>query len=168
MSTLYELTADWQELQEMLESEAYDEETIKNTMECVKYEIEIKAENYGKIIKNIDASKKSVEAAKQAVRKEIERLDSKIKALDKSINVLKENLGETMKLMGERTIKTNLFTFYFQNNKSVFITDEKKALEGEYIKKEIKLDKKALLEALKNGKEIEYAELKEEKGLRMR
>ena len=52
---LYELTGQYLELQNLLESGEYDEQLINDTMEAVEGEIEIKADNYARIIRNFEA-----------------------------------------------------------------------------------------------------------------
>jgi hypothetical protein len=52
MSSLYELTGDFLNVQNMLEEEEFDREALLNTLEGIDYAIDIKAENYGKVIKN--------------------------------------------------------------------------------------------------------------------
>ena len=54
MSSLYELKSEYLQLKEMLEDDSIDEQVILDTMEGIDYEIEIKADNYAKIIKELE------------------------------------------------------------------------------------------------------------------
>lgn len=80
---LYELTGEYLKVQEMLENEDFNKETIENTLDCIDFEIDVKAENYGKMIKNYETEmlgiKGQKEALKDALQDEIDRLDKKQK-----------------------------------------------------------------------------------------
>lgn len=168
MSSLYELTGDWLKLQDMLESEDFDKETIETTIECMEYEIEIKANNYGKLIKNLEINKKSIEGTKKAIQKEIKRLNDKEKAIENKIRFLKENLGNTMRIMKKNKIKTEFFTFYFTKTKKVNILDNEKALNSKYIRNNPEIDKIRLLKAMENGEIFDFADIKESESLVIR
>ena len=168
MSSLYELTGDWLKLQDMLKEDEFDKETIETTLECKEFEIEVKADNYAKIIKNLEIDKDGIEGMKKAVKEEIKRLDAKAKAIDNKIKFLKENLGTTMKIMKKDKIKTRLFTFYFRKTKNVRIIDLDKALSSKYVKNNPEVDKEKLLKAMKNGETFNFADIKESEGLVIR
>lgn len=55
MAKLYELTADVMQLQELLENELEDEQMLLDTLEGVQWEYEFKLEQYGKVIRNLEA-----------------------------------------------------------------------------------------------------------------
>lgn len=168
MSSLYELTGDWLKLQDMLESKDFDKETIETTIECMEYEIEIKANNYGKLIKNLEINKKSIEGTKKAIQEEIKRLNNKEKAIENKIRFLKENLGNTMRIMEKNKIKTEFFTFYFTKTKKVNILDNEKALNSKYIRNNPEIDKIRLLKAMENGEIFDFADIKESESLVIR
>lgn len=44
MSGIYELTQDFLQVSDLIESGEYDPETLHNTLECIEYQIEEKAE----------------------------------------------------------------------------------------------------------------------------
>lgn len=74
-----------------------------------------------------------------------------------------------MRAVDKLKFKTKLFSFNIQNNPpSVDITDEKLIPQEFFIDQAPKLDKKSLLAALKDGKEIEGATIKQTKSLRIR
>lgn len=50
MATLYELTDEYRQLMEMMEDESIDQEVLRDTLEGLDGELEIKAENYAKVI----------------------------------------------------------------------------------------------------------------------
>lgn len=168
MSSWYELTGDFLKVQEMLENDEFDKETLENTLGCIDYEIEVKAENYAKVIKNLEVVKAGVKGQKDALNDEIERLGRKEKAIDNKVKYMKENLGQAMKITGKEKIKTDLFSFYFRKNQSANVIDEAKALKSEYVKTNVAIDKASLLEAMKNGKKFDFADIKESESLIIR
>ena len=110
---LYELTGQYLELQNLLESGEYDEQLINDTLEAVEGEIEIKADNYARIIRNFEARIDSFKA-------EEERLKKKRSYLERSVKRLKDNLQSAMILTGKRKFTTDLFSFASVKNGGVF------------------------------------------------
>lgn len=109
MSNLYELTGVFLELLEMMSDEDVDPQILEDTLEGIEYEIELKAEGYAKIIKNMESDIKGLEV-------EIDRLTKRKKTFQNRIKNLKENLKESMELTGKTKFKTDLFTFRIQKN----------------------------------------------------
>ena len=67
---LYSLTEEYLELLQMLEDEEVDEQLIIDTLEGLDGEIEIKADNYAKLIKHIESNN-------EAIKKEVDRLTNR-------------------------------------------------------------------------------------------
>lgn len=103
MSTLYELKEEFKMLLDMMEDDSIDEEMIQNSLEGIECEIEIKAEGYAKILKEL-------EGQAEAVRKEISRLDDKYGKIVANMDRLKTNLKNAMNETGKKKIQTDLFT----------------------------------------------------------
>lgn len=106
---LYEITGNLLELQNLLETDEFDEETLADTLEAVEGEYEIKLENYCKVIRNLEASI-------TAVKDEVTRLTNKRKSLEKNIDRLKEAMFISMKTTGINKVKGSLFTVSIQKN----------------------------------------------------
>lgn len=154
-STLYEITGDYLKLLEMLtEEENLEEQAVKDTLEGIEGELEIKAENYAKIIKELLA-----EADK--FKKEKERLEARQQTCENRAKFLKETLFNSMQITGRTKFKTGLFSFSIQKNGGVqpleIISDAD--IPEEYLKKEP--DNKLIREALEKGVELPFACLKE-------
>ena len=162
MANIYELAADFLKVQELIEEGELDHEMLLNTLECLDYEIEEKAEGYAKIIKNLTAEVNGLKA-------EEERLSNKRKAIENNIDSLKRNLEEAMILTGKRKFKTDLFSFNIQKNPpSVKILDETKIPEEFRIPQPDKIDNKGILHQLKNGATFDFAEITQGESLRIR
>lgn len=162
MANIYELTSDFLKVQELIESGEYDFETLQNTLECIDYEIEQKADGYARVIKNITAEIEGIKA-------EETRLSEKRKALENSVTRLKKSLETAMIQTDKRNFKTALFSFNIQKSSpSVNITDDKKVPDEYKIPQPDKIDNKAIIQALKDGAKFDWAELKQGESLRIR
>lgn len=130
MSSLYKLTGEYLELLQMLEDEEIDEEIIIDTLEGLDGEIEIKADNYAKLIRNL-------ESTSEAIKKEVDRLNFRKTTFENRIKNLKEHLYNSMKLTGKTKFTTELFSFNIQKNggKRVLTVD----VDLELIPKEYKI-----------------------------
>lgn len=157
---LYELTDDYLRLMEM--AEELDPETFQDTLESIQDSIEDKVENAAKVIK-------SIEADVQAIKEEEKRLKERRQALEKKIDNIKDYLKEQLEKAGIDKVKRPLITVSIQNNPpSVKVIDEKLIPSTYMIPQEPKLDKKSLLQVLKNGEKVPGVELEQTRGLRIR
>lgn len=163
MRTLYELTGDFLQLLAMAEDENEDIEVILNTIEGVDYEIELKAEGYAKVIKEL-------EARGESLKKEGERLSGRRKAIEGNIKRMKQTLQQSMEVTGKTKFKTELFSFNVQNNKPSLVLDKDiEEIPEEYlIPQPAKVDNTAVTELLKNGEVLDFAHLSVSKSLRIR
>ena len=162
MASIYELTNDFLQVQEMMESGEYDMETLENTLDCIEYEIEEKAEGYACIMKNIQSDIEGLKA-------EIERLSQKKKTLESKVDYLKKNLEDGMKLTGKTKFKTAHFSFNIQKNPpSVKVWDMEKVPKEYMIPQPEKLDNKKIMLELKAGAEFDWAKLEQTESLRIR
>lgn len=163
MRTLYELTGDFLQLLAMAEDENEDIEVILNTIEGVDYEIELKAEGYAKVVKEL-------EARGESLKKEGERLSGRRKAIEGNIKRMKQTLQQSMEVTGKTKFKTELFSFNVQNNKPSLVLDKDiEEIPEEYlIPQPAKVDNTAVTELLKNGEVLDFAHLSVSKSLRIR
>lgn len=161
MAKLYELTGEWLMFHEMLENDETNSEMLKNALEFKEDEIEEKAENIAKMIRNYESD---AEACKQ----ESERFKEKQKTAENKAKFLKEMLQNAMEITNKKKFKRGLFSFNIQKNPaSVNVLDEN-AIPDKYFITERKLVKKDLLSDLKAGTEITGAEIKQSESLRIR
>lgn len=164
MSTIYELTDDFLRLLEMAEDPETDPQAFADTLEGLEYEIEVKAENYAKVIKQLDSDAAGLDA-------EIKRLQAKKSAIANSQERMKKTLEGAMIATGKVKFKTDLFSFGIQKNPPSVELDEEhlELIPIEYlIPQDPKPDKKRMLAELKEGKELGFARLKQTESLRIR
>lgn len=159
--TLYELTEEVYRLLEFAEDPEVEEEVFRDTLEALQGDIEVKAEAYGKVIKQMEADRKAIEA-------EIERLTARKERLVKSTATIKERLQQAFTALNVQKLKTDLFTFYIQKNPVSVVVDDIDAVPDEFYKIEMKLSKTAIKEAIESGQDVSFAHLEQSESIRMR
>ncbi len=107
--SLYELTEQYAAVRDMLFDEDVDEQVINDTLESIEGAIEVKADNYAKIIREMNAT-----AA--VIKQEEARLAARRKSLENRSAALKNRLEENMRFIGKKKFKTDLFSFNIQTN----------------------------------------------------
>ena len=159
---LYELQQSYLNLQELLENADIPQEVIIKALDEVGEQLEEKAENIAKLIKTLEVDI-------TGFKEEEKRLADQRKVLENRVKNLKEYLDGAMKATGKLKFKGKLFSFNIQKNPpSVDIINEKSIPSEFFIEQQPLLDKKALLAALKEGKEIEGATIKQTESLRIK
>lgn len=160
MASLYELKGQYLELLSMME-EGADEETIKDTLEGIEGEIEVKADNYARIIRQLESDA-------NGLKTEIERMTDRKRALENHVSYLKNNLQDAMILTGKEKFKTELFSFGIQSNPASVVIDDPTSIPAEFlIPQEPKVDKKSIKEYLKDN-EANWCHLDQTRSLRIR
>lgn len=158
MSTLYELTGDYETLLHMLFDEEEDEQCILDTLEGIEGEIEAKADGYAKVIRNMEASV-------DGIKEEQERLGRRRKMIEGNISRMKKYLFDAMKFTGKTKFKTDLFSFSIAKNGGKqpleLFTDDADRVPEAFRKQITEIDKEAVREALEKGEKLEFAALKE-------
>jgi len=160
MASLYELKGQYLELLSMME-EGADEETIKDTLEGIEGEIEVKADNYARIIRQLESDA-------NGLKTEIERMTDRKRALENHVSYLKNNLQDAMILTGKEKFKTDLFSFGIQANPASVVIDDPTSIPAEFlIPQEPKVDKKSIKEYLKDN-EANWCHLEQSRSIRIR
>ena len=160
MAKLYELSTGYKNIEYLLES-GEDNEELAAVLNSLSEEIEDKAENIAKLIKNYEAD---IEAFKTEEKRIVERR----RTLENDVKRLKEYLFSNMKLTGKTKFKKGTFSFNIAKSPvSVEITNAD-IISSDYKVLTETLDKKAILQDLKNGKDVQGAILKQGESLRIR
>lgn len=161
MSNIYELTEGYKQVFDAI-SNGEDDQVYLDTLQSINDSIEEKADGYMRIIKNLEGDNEGLD-------KEIKRLQARKKTNENGIKRMRENLQMAMEQTNKLAFKTPLFSFRIQNNPpSLDNIDTSKIPKKYFVEQEPKLDKKKLLQDIKNGEEIDGAELKVTKSLRVR
>jgi replicative superfamily II helicase len=157
---LYELAKNYVQLMEM--AEEFDSDALVDTLESLQDAIEDKAENIAKFIKNLEADAK-------IIKEEEQRLAERRRAIETKVDKLKTYLQEQLEIAGLQKVKCPTITVSIQNNPpSVEVVDETAIPSDFLIPQPAKIDKKSILERLKNGEEVPGVVLKQTKGVRIR
>ena len=163
--TLYELTNDYINLLALAEDPDTDPEVLADTLEGLDGQLEDKADNYAKVIRQIESDVNGLKA-------EIERLQARKTAAQNNIDRMKANLEQMMIATDKTKFKTELFSFGIQKNPAKVVMDEQyiENVPEEYLKyKEPEIDRKKIAEDLKAGKDLEgIAHLEQTASLRIR
>ena len=166
MSTLYQLTGQYQFLLSIMEDPDTDPQIIEDSLEAVSGEIEVKADGYARVMAELEARKAAVKAEK-------DRLAALESSLGKNIDRMKESLKMSMIATGKTKFKTDLFSFSVQKNPpKVVIDDPSRIPEAYLIPQEPKIDTAAIKNALKDADEAPLwegiARLEQGESLRIR
>lgn len=156
---LYELTGQYLRL---LEEDDMDPDVLRDTLEGLQGEIGDKAEAIAKVMR-------SIEAEEAALKAEEDRLANRRRSLENKRVSMKGYLETQLQLAGLDKIKGSIFTIALQNNPpSVSIQDDAVIPETYYIPQPAKLDKKALMDDLKAGAQMDGVCLQQTRSLRIR
>jgi len=159
MSTLYDLTRDFQKVQAIIEE---GREGLQDTLESIDLAIEDKLESIGKVIRNLEAEAK-------AFKEEEQRLSDRRRSIENNIKHLKQYAENAMIVTGDKKVKAGLFTFSIQKNPpSVQVYNETVIPKNYFITPEPKIDKTKIKDALKNGESVAGVEMKQSESLRIR
>lgn len=156
---LYELTNDYLALLDAIDNDEIPEEAIADTLEAITASIEDKADSIACMLKNLDAEC-------EAIKAEEKRLAERRKAKEKAHERIKQYLSETLQRAGLTKIETarNKITFRksetVEVDEDVFIEWAQKHRDDLLKYSKPTADKTAIKRVLKDGIEIEGAELR--------
>ena len=165
MSTLYELTTDYQQLLELAEDPEIDPQVINDTLEGLTGEIEEKADGYAKVIRQLEANILTL-------KMEEERMARKRRTIDSNIDRMKASLEQAMRITNKPKFRTELFSFNIRKNPPKLVIDQEStdhALADYIIIQPPIWNKAKLKEDLKAGKDVDgIAHLEQTETLQIR
>lgn len=153
MASMYELSAQYAALLDMANDDDIDPDVVADTMEAIKGEIEDKADNVAKVLKELNGQAEMIQAEEQ-------RLAARRIRIQMAAGNLKHRLEELMRLTGKTKFKTDLFSFGIQKNggKQPLVLDvEVSALPAELTKPVP--DNNAIRKYIEKHGECEFAHL---------
>lgn len=158
---LYELTNNYNELQMMIE-DGVDPSSVADTLQAIEESIQDKAQNIALLIRNLEADT-------EAIKLEEKRLAERRRAVENNCKSLKDYLYQQMTVLEVKRIKGTIVTVGIQKNPASLNIEPDAVIPPEYtIHQEPKVDKKALLEAVKNGFKWDGITLRQSEGVRIR
>lgn len=163
--TIYEITNDYLQLMQMMEDPELDPQILSDTMEGIEGELEDKADNYARVMKNMEADLNGIKA-------EIDRLSTRKKTIENNIKRMKEALQFSMETTGKTKFKTELFSFGIRKNAPAVIMDEPyiENVPERFLKySDPTINRTAIKEAIQNGEDLEgLAHLEQSSSLSIR
>ena len=85
MSTLYELTSDYEALLTMAEDPDIDEQAFLDTLEGIDGAIEDKADNYARVIRTLEADAAACDAEAKRLRNKKQTIENNIKRMKSAL-----------------------------------------------------------------------------------
>lgn len=159
---LFELTSERLALQNKLQAMDFDEQTIQDTLEGESTELQAKIEDYGFVIRNM-------EAFADAMKVEEKRMADRRKAHENKVERIKEWLLTNMQACQITKIECPAFTIALRNNPPKVVIDNEGSIPCELFTypeaPPPSPNKKAIADALKSGQEVAGAHL--EQGVRI-
>lgn len=165
MATLYELTGKYKKLLEYADD--LDPTVYHDTMDSITDDVDVKANEYNKVIKDFDQKISELNGKIAPFLNEVERLQKRVKTIQNKKKLLKDNLKTAMETTGITNIHTESSTLYIHTSKSVEIEDEHKL--PAYLFKETRVPNKSEIgKQLREGKDVPGAKLHTSTSLGMR
>jgi hypothetical protein len=162
MSSLYNLTEQFQELLSMALDPDVDEQALADTMEAIEGEIEVKADGYAKVMKTLDADVSAIKA-------EIARLTERKKHIEANVDRMKRSLETAMRLTGKTKFKTSLFSFNIAKNPASLKIDNPDRIPAEFlIPQDPEINTTAIKKELKEGAVFDWCHLEQGESLRIK
>lgn len=164
MASLYDIGARYAALLDRMESAEGDEALdALDELAMIDDELEVKAENYIRIIKD-------KEAEADGFKKEADRLTAKRQAAENVAKRLKQAMLDAMKLAGKVELPTSIGKWKVQSNPlSCEVLDINKVPQEWHIKCDDKIDKAGLIKHYKmTGELVDGCEFKQTEGIRFK
>lgn len=159
MATLYEMTAQAQELYELLQNEVIDEQVFLDTLEAIGTEEKI--EGYCHVIKELQGDL-------DKFKTESDRLAARMKTTKNGIDRMKESLLTFLRASGQDKVKAGTFSVSVGTSKATNILDES-LIPAEYkTPQPDKIDKTAIKKAIESGLDVTGAEIIINESVRIR
>lgn len=162
MTALYQLVADYKEAAERLSESGLDEQTITDTLEGLSGDIEQKAINLAKLIRNI-------EAETSAIRSAVDDMVKRANAEEAKAKRLRDYLKDCLQQAEIRKVSCPFFVVSLKATPAAVVIDDEKLIRGDLMvwppAPPPKPDKRAIAEVIKAGEEVAGAHL--ESGTRL-
>jgi len=162
MTALYQLAADYKEAAERLSESGLDEQTITDTLEGLSGDIEQKAINLAKLIRNI-------EAETSAIRSAVDDMVKRANAEEAKAKRLRDYLKYCLQQAEIRKVSCPFFVVSLKATPAAVVIDDEKLIRGNLMvwppAPPPKPDKRAIADVIKAGEEVAGAHL--ESGTRL-
>lgn len=142
---LYELSGQYQDLERLAESEDIPEEVLRDTLEGLLGDFEVKATNIAKLVLSLDATAEAIEAAAEAMKLRAKRIEQRAEQLRAYVLFHMQ----AMKVAG---VDNEEIVIKRKNNQPAVVVTDEAIVPDEYWRQPPPpakvIDKKALKEAI--------------------
>jgi hypothetical protein len=155
-TSLYVLANEYQaQLGKLLELDI-DEQTMKDTVEGLSGELEVKATNVAMFIRNLEASAEQIKLAEKA-------MSDRRKAIENKADSIKRYLFENMKRTEITKIESPHFTLSIKKNPPSVVIEDESLIPNEYVEDKVvtSINKAAIKDAINAGKEVTGAHIQQ-------
>lgn len=163
--SLFALAGEYREQFDRLEQMELDEKTLADTLESISGDIEEKAINVAKFIKNL-------EAGARAIEDQAEIMKSRSDAIKKKAEHMKDYLLANLQHAKVAKIESPFFVIAIRKNPQSLKIDDEKKIPPRFLAvpkpPEPYIDKDAVKKALKAGHEVPGARLEQKNRLEIR
>lgn len=163
--TLYELSDAIEQFAAGVENGEIPEEAIADTLDSMEMDFNAKADGIACIIKDKQARAKEI-------REESKKQERRAEALEKQAESLRKYLSSQMQRAGIMKIETARNCISFHPSIRTVVDNENEFVREypDYCKQDItyKIDKAAIREALKSGREIKGAHLEQSQNIQIK
>lgn len=135
-----------------------DPEAFEDALEDINEEINSKAENIAHVLQEINSNKNTL-------AEEIKRLQARKKAFENDYDRLKHYLFSELESANIDKVKTARFTIGIRNNPPKLSVLDESAIPDDFIVTKMSIDKQALMQAIKEGREFDGVSLVTERSL---
>jgi len=154
--TLFQIAQEFRNITDVLMDSDCDEQTLADTLEGERWDLELKAQNYGFVIRNLQANAEAIKAAEV-------QMAARRKAIENRAQALLSRLKDGMELAGVTRLECPHFAIAVQKNPaSVEVFDERQ-IPAEFMRQPEppppSPDKSSIKEAIKGGQEVPGARL---------
>jgi hypothetical protein len=154
--SLYTVAAEHRQMVERLMDAQDDAQTIADTIEAESYPLEVKAQNVAYAVRNL-------EAAATAIKDAEKQMADRRKSIENRAMHVKEYLKTCMEVAGVKKIDCPHFALTIKNNPPSVDVFEPGLIPAEFMRQPEPpppaIDKKAIAEAIKAGREVPGAML---------
>lgn len=149
--TLFEIAKEYRHITDVLMDAGCDEQTLSDTLEGEAWALEQKAQNYGFVIRNLQATAASIKDAEKMMA-------DRRKAIENRAAALLERLKTGMEIAGVSKLECPYFAVSIKNNPPSVDVFEPGLIPAEFMKQleppPPSIDKTAIKEAIKAGRDV--------------
>lgn len=154
--TLFQIAAEYRHITDVLMDAGVDEQTLTDTLEGEVWPLELKAQNYGFVIRNLQATAASIKEAE-------DQMKARRLAIEKRAAALVERLKTGLEIAGVSKLETPHFALTIKKNPAAVDIFEPGLVPAEFMRQPepppAAPDKAAIKAALQAGRDVPGAVL---------